>query len=214
MTRVVGLTGGIGSGKSTVARFFRTLGAAIVDADAIVHELQAPGTPLVRQLAEVFGPGILDSGDVLNREALGAMAFRDPEARGRLGKLVHPQVRAEMKEQIAEARARGFELTVVDIPLLFEGMLERRDPRPALGLEATILAWAPRETQIERTLKRDGCRREAAEQRIAAQMPIDDKRAMADHVIDNSGSLAEAEVQVRAVFEIVTARKPDVSDTS
>jgi dephospho-CoA kinase len=188
---------------------FRALGAVLIDADAIVHELEAPGTPLVRQLAEVFGPEILDSGDALNREALAAIVFRDPEARERLGKIVHPPVRVEMTNRIASARAAGRELAVVDIPLLFEGMLEGHNTGAALGLEATILVWTPVETQIERTLKRDGCRREAAEQRIGAQMPIDDKQAMADHVIDNSGSLAQTDAQVRAVFEILMARSPD-----
>lgn len=205
MTRVVGLTGGIGSGKSTVARAFARLGAGVVDADAIVRELQAPGRPLVRQLAAAFGPEILTRGEALDREALAAIVFRDPEARERLGRIVHPPVGVEMEKLAAAARAAGRPLVVVDIPLLFEGQRQGRRTSAALDLEATILAWAPVETQIERTMRRDGCSRTQAERRIAAQLPIDEKRAMADHVIDNSGRLEHTEDQVRELFETLTA---------
>ena len=199
MARVIGLTGGIGTGKSTVARLFSSLGAVIVDADAIVHELQAPGTPLVAEIAAAFGPDVLDAAGALDRKRVADLVFRDPERRRQLNALVHPRVGAEMARRLEAARASGAPLVVVDIPLLFETRPRDRAAARA-GFDATVLVYAPRAVQIERAMARDGCSREEAERRIAAQLPIDEKRALADHVIENGGPLAETERQVRALF--------------
>ena len=121
MSRVIGLSGGIGSGKSTVSQRFAELGAAIVDADAIVHELQATGTPLLAEIAEAFGPGVLAAEGSLDRKALGAIVFADEAKRAELGRLVHPRVGAEMFRRTQEARDAGLPLILLDIPLLFEG---------------------------------------------------------------------------------------------
>lgn len=195
-TTIVGLTGGIATGKSTVARMLTELGAVVIDADAIVHELQAPGSPVLAEIVEAFGPAALDGSGALDRPALGDRVFRDPKARQQLNAILHPRVRAEMARRVQAAQRAGAPLVVLDIPLLFETRAGS-----AAGVESVILVYAPRALQIERQMTRDGCDREEAERRIAAQMPIDDKRALADHVIDNSGSREETGAQVSALFE-------------
>lgn len=204
MTRVIALTGGIGTGKSTVSRLLASLGAVVVDADAIVHELQAPGAPLLAEIAAAFGADVVDAGGALDRKRLADRVFRDPAERQRLNALVHPRVGAEMARRIEAARRSAAPLVVVDIPLFFEGRPRDRDAARA-GFDATVLVYAPREAQLARTVGRDGCTFAEAEARIAAQMPIDEKRALADHVIDNAGAPAETERQVRALFARWTA---------
>ena len=201
MTRVVGLTGGIGSGKSTVARMLRELGATIIDADAIVHDLQAPGAPMLDEIAAAFGAELIDANGALDRKALGAIVFRDPKARIRLGLIVHPEVGREMVRQVQRAAGSGAPMAVADIPLLYEGRREGRDTAAALGVECVILAWVPESIQIERTVTRDGCTWEEALDRIRAQVPIEEKRALAEHIVDNTGSLEETEAQVRKIYE-------------
>jgi dephospho-CoA kinase len=203
--RIVGLTGGIGSGKSSVARLWRQLGAEVIDADAIVHELQAPGMPLLARIAAEFGPELIRADGSLDREALGAIVFRDPEARQKLNRIVHPAVGAEFARRVAAAQASGAGLLVLDIPLLFESRAQNTGGASAMRFDAIVLVWVPREVQIQRTVARDGCRRDEAERRVAAQMPIDAKRALADHVIDNSGSPEETERQLRALHAQLTS---------
>ena len=205
MTAVVGLTGGIGSGKSTVARMLRELGATVIDADAIVHELQAKGMPMVAELAAAFGPGILTADGALDRKALGAIVFADEAARLKLNQIVHPQVGAEFARRLAAAVAADTPLVVLDIPLLFEGRESGKGSAAARNVETTVVVWVPEAVQIERQMQRDGCSRAEAEQRVRAQLPLDRKRALADHVIDNSGPLAETERQVRALYAGLTA---------
>jgi dephospho-CoA kinase len=190
--RIVGLTGGIGTGKTTVARLFEKLGAVVIDADAITHELQSRGSPLVARIVEAFGAEVLLPGGELDRAWLGDRVFRDAEARARLNAIVHPAVGAEMARRIAAARDAGATLVILDVPLLFEV-----GGRGRVGVEAVILVYAGAAQQIERQLARGGCSREDAERRVRAQLPIEEKRALADFVIDNSGSLAETERQVR-----------------
>ncbi|HKA14136.1 MAG TPA: dephospho-CoA kinase [Myxococcota bacterium] len=205
MSVVIGLTGGIGSGKSTVARMMRDLGATVIDADAIVHELQAPGMPMVAELAAAFGAGILTADGVLDRKALGAIAFADEAARLRLNAIVHPQVGAEFARRLAAAVAEKAKLVVLDIPLLFEGRESGRGSAAARSVETTVVVWVPESVQIERQIGRDRCSRAEAEQRVRAQMPLDRKRELADHVIDNSGPLADTERQVREIHARLTA---------
>jgi dephospho-CoA kinase len=212
MTCVIGLTGGIGSGKSTVADMLSQLGATIVDADRIVHALQAPGTPMLAALVEEFGDGILDDTGALDRKALAAIVFDDRNALRRLGLIVHPEVGREMLRQVRAAIAAGAAMAVADIPLLFEGRREGRDTAKRLGVQGVILAWVPLETQIERTMLRDACTREQAVARIRAQVPIDEKRELAEYVIDNSGSRDETERQVRALYHRLAAAAAGNSD--
>jgi dephospho-CoA kinase len=196
VTRVIAVTGGIGTGKTTVTRLLAAAGAVVIDADAIVHELQAPGSPLLAEIATAFGPEILDANGALDRARLADRVFRDPADRLRLNALVHPRVGAEMARRSQEARSAGASLIVLDIPLLFETRPRDRDAARG-GNDATVLVYAPRAVQIERTVARDRCTRAEAERRVAAQLPIDDKRALADYVIDNGGALTDTERQVR-----------------
>jgi len=205
VTVVIGLSGGIGSGKSTVSTMLRELGATVIDADAIVHELQAPGMPMVAELAREFGPGILDASGALDRKALGAIVFADESARLRLNQIVHPQVGAEFAKRLAAAIEAKARLIVLDIPLLFEGRESGKGSAASRNVETTVAVWVPEAVQIERQIARDRCTREEALQRVRAQMPLDRKRELADHVIDNSGSLADTERQVRALYEKLTA---------
>lgn len=200
MTVVIGLTGGIGSGKSTVARMLRELGAIVIDADAIVHELQAPGMPMVDELAAAFGPQILTPDGALDRKALGAIIFNDEAARQKLNTIVHPAVGVEFGRRLATAVAAGAPLIVLDIPLLFEGRESGRGSAAARNVQTTVVVWVPESVQIERQITRDACLRAEAEQRVRAQLPLDRKRELADHVIDNSGPLADTERQVRALY--------------
>jgi len=200
MAHYVGLSGGIGSGKSTVSAMLAELGATIVDADAIVHELQAPGMPLLDEIAGSFGVHLLDPDGALDRAALGAVVFRDPDARRRLGEIMHPPVIAEMVRRARAAMESGSPLVVLDIPLLFEGKRAGTGSAVAFDYHALVAVWVPRSVQIERTMRRDGCDQAEAERRVNAQMPIDEKRAMATHVIDNSGDLVKTREQVEALF--------------
>lgn len=199
MTRVIGLTGGIGTGKSTVARMLAELGALVIDADAIVHELQAPGSPALAEIAAALGSDVLDAAGGLDRSRVAERVFRDPALLQRLNAIMHPRVGAEMARRTDAARRAGAPLVVLDIPLLFE--TRPRDRAAARrGSDATVLVYAPASLQIDRTVARDGGTREEAERRVAAQLPIDQKRALADHVIDNAGPLADTERQVRDLF--------------
>jgi dephospho-CoA kinase len=217
VTRVVGLTGGIGTGKSTVARLLAGLGAVVIDADAIVHELQAAGTPLLARIAEAFGAEILRADGSLDRERLGQRVFTDSMARKRLNDLVHPAVGVEMLRRLEAAKASGARLVVLDIPLLLEGRAARAsgaqsaatpgsERRTASDLVSeVIVVYAREEQQLERQLARDGASREHALERIRAQLPIEEKKKRADHVIDNSGTLEDTERQVRELYARLTA---------
>jgi dephospho-CoA kinase len=200
MTRVIGLTGGIGTGKSTVAAMLEKRGAVLIDSDAIVRELQSAGAPLLDEIAAAFGPEVILPDGSLDRERLGDIVFRDPEARQRLNAIVHPAVGRESARRLAEARAAGARLVVLDIPLLFETRAHGTASGANRGVELVVLVYAPRALQIERQLARNAYGRDEAERRVDAQLSIEEKRARADRVIDNSGDLEETERQVEALY--------------
>ncbi len=204
MTHLLGLSGGIGSGKSTVDSLLEALGAVVIDADTIVHELQAPGTPLLAEIVEAFGSAVLTTDGSLDRKALGAIVFGDPESRTRLGQLVHPRVGREMFLRAEAARAAARDLVILDIPLLFEGRAAGTGTAAQMGYDSTLLVWVPVETQLERTVARDGCSRAEAQARIDAQLPIDEKKALADRVIDNSGTREQTRAQVERIHAELT----------
>ena len=205
MTFVLGLSGGIGSGKSSVSALLEELGATLVDADAIVHELQGPGQPMLAELAREFGDEVLDDSGALDRAALGAIVFRDAAKRAALGKIMHPPVIAEMMRRTQAAVDAGVPMAVVDIPLLVVGAKIGQGAAAVMNFDATLLVWVPAEIQAERTQKRDGSDREEVMRRIDAQLPIDEKKAMADYVIDNSGTPEETRRQVASLFARLTA---------
>lgn len=205
MTTVIGLTGGIGTGKSTVASMLAELGAVIIDSDEIVRELQSPGAPVLEKIRESFGDRVIGADGTLDRAALGDIVFRDEEARRRLNAIVHPAVGAETARRLAEAKQRGAALVVLDIPLLFETRSAGAASKANRGVEAVVVVYASRELQIERQIAREDYDRGEAERRVSSQIPIDEKRDRADHVIDNSGDLADTRRQVHALYEKLTA---------
>ncbi|HXV63958.1 MAG TPA: dephospho-CoA kinase [Vicinamibacteria bacterium] len=180
----VGLTGGIACGKSVVRRRFEEKGVATLDADVVVHRLFEPGSEVVRELESVFGPQILTVEGAVDRKTLGALVFRDSAARQRVNAIVHPHVWLAIDAFFQSLRGRGEPFGVVDAALMVEtGSYERYD--------CLIVVHCTAELQKERLMKRDGLTSEEAQRRIEAQMPIEEKKAYADLLIDTSGTLAE-----------------------
>jgi dephospho-CoA kinase len=196
----VGLTGGIGSGKSRVAALLEELGAAVDCSDKIVRELQSPGAPGLRAIVEAFGPEYLTPAGELDRPKLGKLVFEDPAARLRLNLLIHPLVTAEHQRRAAAHRARGVAVIVADIPLLLEGKKAGRGTGAVLPFDVIALVYAREEQQLARVIARDGLAPEDARARIASQLPIEEKRALADVVIDNSGDWQDTAKQVRELY--------------
>jgi dephospho-CoA kinase len=195
--KLVGLTGGVGSGKSTVAEMMRELGAEVVDADQATHAVYEPGSPGFDAVVREFGEGYVDGGHI-DRSRLGELVFRDADARRRLNSIVHPLVRDWMAQRTAEAAERGAEVVVQDVPLLFENGLERL-------FSTVVLVYVPEEVQIERLVSGRGFTLERARSMIAAQMPIENKRGLAHHVINNSGTREETLAQVKAIWKQLAA---------
>ena len=192
MMRVLGLTGGIGSGKSLVAQMFRELGAEVIDADQLARDVVEPGQPALDEIVEAFGRDILLPDGRLNRGRLAAAIFADPAARQRLNAITHPRIRARMDTEVA-ARSQRSGVLILDIPLLYE------NGRAGI-VEKVVVVWVDPATQLQRLTERDGLSVEDARQRIAAQMSLDDKRARADYVIDNTGSREATRRQVETIY--------------
>jgi dephospho-CoA kinase len=198
----VGLTGGIASGKSLVAEMLRERGAAVVDADRIAREVLAPGGPAYDAVVEAFPDAVRPDG-TLDRKALGSRIFADPAARRRLNALTHPHIRLRMADEAARvAAAPGVDVIVFDIPLL----LDTTDGRD-LGLEGTIVVYADDEVRLRRLTTRDGLAQEEARRRLAAQMPLTEKAARADWVINNAGSPEETRGQVQRIWTALLERR-------
>jgi len=185
----VGLTGGIASGKSTVARFFGALGVPVIDADAIAREVVAPGTPALTQIRETFGAELIGPDGALDRRAMREQVFRDPDARRRLETITHPAIRAEMAARSASA---GGPYQILDIPLLVEGGAQDR-------VDRVLVVDADEATQIRRLQARDGATLTEARAILAAQVPRAARLAAADDVIRNDGDLATLRDQVEAL---------------
>ena len=197
MTVRVGLTGGIASGKSTVSAILAELGAVVIDADAIAREVVAQGTPGLEAVVAEFGPGLITPAGDLDRPAMGALVFADPDARKRLEAIIHPLVHRRSAE--LEAAADADAVVVHDIPLLAEV------GRPG-SFDAVIVVDAPTEVQVARMVGDRGWTKEDAESRIAAQASREDRRAIATHVIDNTGSLDDLRRRVEHVYAELAAR--------
>lgn len=194
---VYGLTGGIGTGKSTVAKMLEARGALIVDADAIAREVVAPESEGLQEIVAAFGSEVLDAGGNLDRVRLGNIVFADEAQRRRLESITHPRILMRMGQRIAAAAEQGREVVVLDVPLLYEtGAMEK-------AVEKIILAYAPASSQLERVRGRDGLETGQIEARMAAQLDIEAKKKRADFVIDNSGSLAETEAQVERLWPVL-----------
>lgn len=196
----IGLTGGIGSGKSTVAKWFIKQNVPILDADKTVHRLLQADAVTIERLVQEFGREILSESGEISRPALGARVFQDEAARKRLEQIVHPRVTECMREEQASLEAAGAEVCVWDVPLLIEAGFDRH-------VDEVWVVWTPRETQISRVLGRDKLSRADVEARIAAQWPLDEKCRRADVVIDNSGSEGETERQLADNWQKLMNRK-------
>jgi dephospho-CoA kinase len=195
---LVGLSGGIGSGKSTVSGVLRELGAHVVDADEGARAVVEPGTPGFDAVMSSFGPEVVRDGR-LDRARLAEIVFHDKDALDRLNGIVHPLVREWTAARLAEAAESGEEIVVQDIPLLFENGYEPL-------FRSTILVWVPAPLQVERLVAR-GLPEADARARIANQLPIDEKRSRATYVIDNSGSREATRAQTEKVWTEITASR-------
>ncbi len=194
----VGLTGGICSGKSTVAAMFERLGAVVVDADRVAHELQAPTQPLYETIVSAFGRDVVGHDGHIDRRKLGARVFADPQVRARLEAITHPAIIDECEARIGRAASSGAAVCLLDAALLIESGRQSR-------FDAIILVEASEVIQLDRLMARTGLPREEAMQRIRSQMPWAQKRRHADFIIRNDGPYEETERQVRAVWEQLAA---------
>lgn len=195
MAYILGLTGSLGSGKSTVSSMFRSLGVPTICADELAREVTARQHPALQEIVEAFGPGILTDSGELDRAALAAIVFRDPEARARLESIVHPRVRERELELLHENRHAP--VVVLDIPLLYETGAESLCN--GVAVVAVDDAERFRRLQASRSMTRD-----QIEARLAAQMPQAEKRRRADFTIDNSGTIADTEKQVRQLLRTLS----------
>ena len=195
---ILGLTGNIASGKSSVAELLRRKGARLLSADQLAREVVAPGTALLTRVVGLFGDGVLQEDGQLDRQALAQRVFSDAEARSQLNALLHPAIGRLAEQRLAEMCDEGDSLVVYEAPLLFEAGAEKRVDR------ILVVTISPQE-QLRRLIQRDKLGSDDARRRIAAQMSQADKVARADFVVDNSGSLEELEVQVEKLWRELSA---------
>ena len=190
-----GLTGGVACGKSTVARYFQDLGAHIIDADRLGHELIEPGHAAYEEILERFGKEILDPGGRIDRKKLGPKVFADPQQLRQLNAILHPRIIARGQELAAEHQRRNpHSVVIFDAALIFESGLDDT-------LRKVMVAWCHPQQQVERLMAKTGISREEAEQRIKAQMPVEEKRRRADYLIDCSGTLEQSRAQAKAIYQ-------------
>lgn len=200
---LLGLTGGIGSGKSTVSQLLAARGAVIIDADAITRELQAPGAPLLAVIAERFGEGVIAADGSLDRAALASIVFSDAEALADLNKIVHPAVAKEMDRRLSEQRDTD-NVVVLDIPLLAEN--------PRKGLSGVVVVDVPVDVAVERLVGQRGMDESDARARMAKQASREDRLKIADVVVDNSGDLVALERRIDEVWSWALALPPAADD--
>ncbi|HDR4373797.1 dephospho-CoA kinase [Bacillus cereus] len=194
MTVVIGLTGGIASGKSTVSQMFRELSIPVIDADIIAREVVERGKTAYNKIVEVFGTEVLQEDGELDRPKLGSVVFYNEEKRLQLNKIVHPAVREEMNRQKEMYIKEGMQAVVLDIPLLFESKLT------SLVDRILVVAVKPH-TQLERLMKRNNFSEEEATARIQSQMPLEEKVKNADEVINNDGTIMGTKTQLQVILK-------------
>lgn len=199
---IIGLTGNIGGGKSTVSGRLAELGAEVIDTDILSREAVAPGTPGLARIVEEFGPGMLDKNGELDRAAMSAVVFNDPLARARLEGIIHPEIRRRVDAVISKYRSGQGKAPalVVEVPLLIESGWNSM-------MDETWVVTTGREEQLKRVMARSGLSGEDVEKRIAAQMPQEEKCRYADMIIDNSGTVEATRQQVDAIWKQLTAGK-------
>ncbi len=202
MTTIIGLTGGIASGKSTVANLLREKGVVVVDADVLARDAVAKGSAGLAEIVSQFGEDILTADGDLDRAKMGTLVFGDDDARQALNHIVHPEVARLFGEHLMAASERGDDWLVYEVPLLFENNLDAM-------MESTILVATDEARQIARMAERDGLNEADAKARIAAQMPLEEKRTRATWVINNTTSLEALMDQVNEVWAKATSRETD-----
>lgn len=201
---VVGLTGGIASGKSTVSKIFERCGAIILDADRIARQVVAPGLPAWKEIREQFGDQILKHDGSLDRLRLGELVFKEQRLRRQLEAIIHPQVRFQIDDQVRRLhRSKPEAVVVLDVPLLLETGMDK-------GLAEVIVVFAPPATQRQRLMLRDGYSAQEAQMRIDAQMSMEQKRRRATITIDNRGDRAATERQTIAIYNQLARRAQNV----
>ncbi|XP_052201420.1 dephospho-CoA kinase isoform X2 [Diospyros lotus] len=195
--RIVGLTGGIASGKSTVSNLFKSHGVPVVDADLVARDVLKKGTGGWKKVVAAFGEDILQDNGEVDRAKLGRIVFADPDKRQLLNRLLAPFISSGILWEILKLWMRGYKIIVLDVPLLFEAKMDR-------WTKPIIVVWVDPETQLQRLMERDRTSIEEAKNRIQAQMPLDLKTTKADIVIDNTGSIEELNESFRKVLVKVT----------
>jgi dephospho-CoA kinase len=193
---VVGLTGGIATGKSAVAQMFAQCGAAVLNADEMVRELQMPGTAVYEAIVKAFGRSILHGDGTIDRKALGDLVFREAQVRRRLEAIVHPALVATVQRRVADLRTQGVPVCIVELPLLIEAAGEGR-------YDSVVVVTAPEGVQVKRLMAARGLTREEALARIRSQMPLEMKERRADFVIENGEELGQAERHVREIYALL-----------
>lgn len=191
---IVGLTGGIASGKSTVGRIFRDQGVSVICADDLARKVVEPGSPGLEEIEKAFGRGVLDAHGRLDRAAMAQIVFQDPRARNLLESIVHPAVVKEKERILKELENAGHDIAVVDVPLLYESSWKG-------NFDLIIVTYAPRKVQEQRLVLRDNMSHEEALARLDAQMDIEEKKRLADRVIDNTGDPEETRRQVENLLK-------------
>lgn len=194
MTRVIGLTGGIASGKSTVSNMLKGLGACIIDADGIAHQLSEPGESIYQAYLEHFGPGVLTSEGRLDRKAVADRVFACPQEKQWMDGAAAPLILAELKRQLSEAVKAELPVVILDVPLLFEAGWD-------VLVEESWLVYVPEAEQLKRLCLRDKCTEEQGLRRIRSQMPLSEKLSRAQVAIDNSGKVEETERVVKHLWK-------------
>lgn len=198
--RVIGLTGGIATGKSTAARTLTELGARVVDADRVAREIVAPGQPALAELVRAFGHEVLQPDGTLDRKRLGALVFADAGARATLNAITHPRIAVETQARLQALRAEGVPVAVYEAALLVENGVHH-------GLDGLVVVTCDEATQLRRLAERDGFGEAEARARIAAQAPQSEKIAAATWVVDTSGPLTETKKQLARVWEEILSKR-------
>ncbi|MFG6148302.1 dephospho-CoA kinase [Halobacillus sp. B23F22_1] len=192
---IIGLTGSIATGKSTISKMFDSFNIPVVDADVISREVVEIGRPAYQKIVDRFGEKVLHEDQTLNRKQLGSIVFKDETKRKQLNEIVHPEVRKQMLEQRDGYLNKGEKAVVLDIPLLFESDL-------AHFADRTLVVYVDEETQLKRLMDRDRSSKEDALERIRSQIPIQEKAERADEVIDNSGTIEESYQQLKRILTV------------
>lgn len=191
---IIGLTGSIASGKSTISHLLEDKGYHIIDADLVARKVVEPGTSTLVEITKQFGNEVLHPDGTLNREVLGTIIFHNPAKRKQLNDLMHPAIREEMLAQRDDFKKQGIETIIMDIPLLFESRLQH-------FVEKILVVSVTEDIQLERLIKRNSLSIEEAKVRIQSQLPVSEKEKAADAVIYNNGSIEESKIQLERILE-------------